>query len=155
MAGFSSSKTYSYSTKNWVPSGHTPSFKGYHVQYLILITALCRGYQTSHVKRRELRAEKIRDKSLASALMAGKSISGWNYLALSPWASCYVMWLFSPKGSEIFWAKAFMRKTNLLGGWVSNKAQTLKPLKWGGIKYGWANSFLVTSEQGGVISIAG
>lgn len=74
----------------------------------------------------------ITDKSLAWAFMAGKSIFGWTCLALSPWASCNVMWLFSPKGSGIFWAKAFRRKTNLSGGRASNHAQPLAPWREGG-----------------------
>lgn len=63
--------------------------------------------------------------------MAGKSISGWYRLALGSWASRYVKWLFSPKGSGIFWAKAFWRETNLSGGRASNNTQSLAPWKEG------------------------
>lgn len=48
-----------------------------------------RGHWTSHFETKKLRPEMITDKSLASALMAGKSISGWNCLALGLWASCF------------------------------------------------------------------
>lgn len=123
--------------KDWVLSEHTMSHKGYSVKYPFITTA-CRGHRTSHFETRKLRPETIWDKSLAWALMAGKSISGWNRLALGPWASCYVKWLFSPKGSGIFWAKAFWRETNLSGGRASNNTQSLAPWKEGAIKCCWA-----------------
>lgn len=89
----------------------------------------------------------IWDKSLAWALMAGKSISGWNRLALGPWASCYVKWLFR--------AKAFWRETNLSGGRASNNTVFGAMKRRRLSSAAGHNSFLAACEHWGEISIAG